>query len=1068
LLFFHGFSLIPQKMHLSQENIAVNRMKAAKIDFIFLCLYIIDVMGKNKELLQCLKCYTLNPEDSRSCSKCGSLLEEEYETRSYGTLESSLRDRDIQFKPGQIFDNRYRIIEKIGHGGMGIVYKAEDTELNITVALKIIRPIYSTDSRFIDQFKKETLTARSISHKNVIRIHDLGEADNIKYISMEYIKGQNLSDLIQTSGSLSVDTAVNLSLQLCEALGAAHQKGIVHQDLKPSNIMVDSAGQAYIMDFGLARSFYRTEEGTQRSLTGTPKYMSPEQINREKIDQRADIYALGTIMYEMLTGKHPFRAESPVEYMQKHVEKTPIPPSRINPRIHSQLEKIILKCLEKDKAKRYQNIDGILADLLDFSKTKPAAFIDRIKKYWLLPAVAAVAVIIALVIYMGKQQAPRTLSKGKRISLAVTYLTNNSGNKDLDYIGRTFAELLIADLLQSKYVRVLTGTQLYGILDELGYLDKATYFPEELQQVASRGSADYILAGHFTKAGETFRVDTFLYDAKIMEPIGSETVEGSSVDNIFPMVDRLSQLIKKDFKISQKDIYADIDKDVMSITTSSPEALRYYVEGKRMFYLGKFQESTELMLKAVSDDSEFAMAHLSLFWNYEYLGQPGKSKEFLDKARSLTHRVSEREYYLIQGSTAPPEKAIENYKKILELYPDDLSANGLIGALYRNMEEWDLAAERFKKVVEVDKNQATAFENLAFINMAKGNYTEAGKILETNQNIFPNPADYHFRRGMCFLCEGKFDLALKEAAEIQELDAENFQGLELEGHIHLIRGDMDSAAEGFRRMIESPDIYAQFLGRFWLSFLYLTQRNIDKLQEEIRQGIEHSQKANLLIGSFNFKIISVYLFLELNKNAEALEMAHQAVEAAHEIGYASYQILALHMRGLAYIKANKTAEAKTTAEKLKEQIEETGNNKLLRHYYHLTGEIARAEEDISRAVEYFETAASLLPHEYSKFDTHVRYLDSLASAYYENGDLEKALKTYEKISSLKTGRLRWGDKYVLSFYWLGKIYQERNEIQKAMDAYNKFLNMWRQADPEIPEIKEAKKKVGKAYPGGEI
>jgi serine/threonine protein kinase/tetratricopeptide (TPR) repeat protein len=1030
-----------------------------QIDFLFLCIYINDTMGENKESLQCLKCYTLNSKDSQFCSKCGNALEEEHETLSYGNQENSLRDRDIHFEPGQIFDGRYRIIEKIGHGGMGIVYKAEDTELNITVALKIIRPVYSSDSRFIEQFKKETLTARSVSNKNVIRIHDLGEANNTKYISMEYIKGQNLRDLIKTSGSLSIDTAVNLSRQLCEAIGAAHQKGIVHQDLKPSNIMVDGAGQAYVMDFGLARSFYRTEGGAEKSLTGTPKYMSPEQVKMEKIDQRADIYALGTIMYEMLTGRHPFKAESPEEFMQMHVEKSPVPPSRQNPRIRSQLEKIILKCLEKDKAKRYQNSEEILADLRDFIKAKPAAFILWLKKYWFLPAGAAVVMIFALVIFMGRPHATRTLSKGKRISLAVAYLTNNSGNTDLDYIGRTFSELLIADLLQSKYVRVITGAQLYGILEELGYLEKVSYSPDELQRVAFQGSADYILAGHFTMAGEILRVDTILYDARIMEPIGSESVEGRGGDNIFPMVDRLSQMIKRDFNISQEDIYADIDKDVMSITTSSPAALEHFIEGKRLFHIGKYQESTERMLKAISIDAEFAMAYLALFWDYEYLGQPEKSKEFLDKARSLTHRVSEREYYMIQGATARPDKAIESYNKILELYPDDLSANGLIGALYRNMEEWDKAFERFQKVVEIEKNQATAFENLAYIHMARGDYVKAREILDANRNIFENPADHYFRRGMCFLCEGQFDLALEEAAAIQKLSPESFQGLELEGYIHLIKGDMDSATQSFHRMVESRDIYEQFLGHFWQSFLFLTQLNFGRLEEEIRLGLEHSRQVNLQIGTFNFKIISAYFCLERNRNAEALEMAHQAVEAAHEIGYNVYQNLALHMRGLAYVGTNNITDAKATAEKLKEQIEESGHRKRLRHYHHLKGKIAWAEENFQEAVEEYETAVSLLPHEYSIFDTHVLYLDSLAFAYYGNGDLEKALETYERISSLKTGRLRWGNKYVLSFYWLGKIYQETNESQKARDAYTKFLDKCRQADPEIPEIEEAQNKL---------
>ncbi len=940
---------------------------------------------------------------------------------------------------------------------MGVVYKAEDTELNITVALKIIKPKHSSDPRFIEQFKKETLMARSISNKNVIRIHDLGEADRIKYISMEYIKGQNLRDLIKTSGSLTVETAVNLTHQLCEALGSAHQKGIVHQDLKPSNIMVDSSGQAYVMDFGLARSFYRPEEGIAKGVTGTPQYMSPEQAQGEKVDQRADLYSLGIIMYEMLTGKRPFKAESREEYMRKHIEETPLPPSGLNPRILPPLEKTILRCLEKEKGKRYQSAEEILVDLRDFFEIGPTSFVNWIKRYWLLPAGAALLMIAALLFYVWKAPAPRALAKGKRISLAVTYLTNNSGDKDLDYLSRTIAELLIADLLQSKYIniRVITGTQLYTILNKLGLLETFTYSSEDLQRVATLVSTDYILEGHFTKAGETIRINTILHEARTMEPVGREAVEGKGVDSIFPMVDRLSRLIKRDFKLSQKEIYADIDKDVMSITTSSPEALKHYIEGKRMFYLGKFQDSKELMMKAVSLDPEFAMAFLAIYVNFEYLGQPELSREYLEKARSLSHRVSEREYYLIQGTAALPEKAIENYKNILELYPDDLTANGLIGALYRNMEEWDLALERFKKIVDVDDNQASAHENLAYIHMAKGNYAKAKEILEAKRGIFDNQADFHIRRGMSFLCEGNFDLALEDAAEVQKVDPANFQGLELEGHTHLIRGDVDLAAEAFRRLIDSRDVYAQFLGRFWRSFLYLTQGENKMLQEEIQLAMEHSRKNNFKIGHFNFRIISAYLYLRMNQNAEALEMAHQAVEAAHEIGYNIYKNLAIHMRGLAYVKMKRMTDAKATAEKLKQQIEKTGYHKRLRHYYHLKGEIARAEEKISAAIEYFETASSLLPHEYSKFDMHVLYLDSLASAYYENGDLEGALKTYEKISSMKTGRLRWGDKYVRSFYWLGKIYQQKKEKQKAIDAYSKFLEIWRNADPELPEIGDA-------------
>jgi len=1018
-------------------------------------------MGRKQKSVQCPKCYTINSGDRLYCKKCGSTLEIYEETLSYPSSRELPPDDTIHFKPGKIFDNRYRIIEEIGRGGMGRVYKAEDTELNITVALKIIRPKYSLNRYFIEQFKKETLTARSISHENVIRIYDLGEANKIKYISMEYIKGQDLRDLIQASGSLTIETAINMTTQMCEALKAAHQKGIVHQDLKPSNIMVDNDGQVYIMDFGLAKALYSQEAIKTGRIAGTPQYMSPEQARGEKVDQRSDIYSLGIIMYEMLTGTPLFEAESIENYIQKHTHEIPQPPSNINPHIPKYIEAIILKCLEKDKEKRYQNIKEILTDLLEQRlETKPRSVTDWVKKYRYMALVIGLVFIIAISIFLLRKEPVLPLLKRKRISVAIMYMINNTGDRSLDYLSRTFTELLIADLLQSKYIRVLTGDRLYDILQDLELLEATSYSSEDLMRVASLGGVDHILQGNYTMAGETLRINAFLHEASSMEPVGSERVTGVGIESIFAMADELTRKIKVNFNFTPEEIDMDIDKDVEIITTDSQEALKYYIEGKRLYKERKFKESNEVLEKAVALDPGFALAYKQISDNYGYMVKPEQAQEYIQKALSLIDRVSEREYYLLKGDTTDSyQSKIENYQKLLEIYPDDLKGLSHLGSLYRNMEEWDLAQEQFEKIIEIDNKQELALENIAYIYMAKGLYEKARKLLESNQHIFSNKIFFHIRMGIAFLCQNKYDLALSEVNKAKSLDPDDIFIKELIGHIYQIRGDYDSAVKIYRQLLNSDDHLSQYLGWLWLSYLYLMRGEYTLVKKEILQGIEHSQKFDFIPSLYNSTILSAYVDLQLKRFPEALTASNQALKLANEIDYITYKNFALHLRGLVLVKMKKLEEARKTAEELKRQIERTGRKKYLRHYHHLMGMIAREEGMISRAIDDFSVAYSLLPKQHEKYDEHILYLDFLASAYFENGELDRARKEYENIISLTTGRLRWGDLYSKSFYWLGRIFQIQKQKDKAIEHYKKFLKIWENADPDLPELGDARKQL---------
>jgi len=367
--------------------------------------------------MKCAKCEFENPADTIFCGKCGTQLlrKEEIPTSLTKTLPGIMRE----LTAGSTFARRYEIIEQLGKGGMGKVYKVLDKEVKEEVALKLLNPEIATDERTIERFRNELRLARKISHRNVCRMYDLGKEEGTQYITMEYVPGEDLKTLIRRSGELTLGNAVFVARQVCEGLAEAHELGVVHRDLKPQNIMIDSKGNAHIMDFGIARSMKAKGLTETGMIIGTPDYMSPEQVEGKKIDQRSDIYSLGVILYEMVTGKVPFEGETPLSIAVKHITEIPRNPKELNVRLPEKISRVILRCMEKDRDKRYLGIDELLTDLINIDKDLPTAdkYIPEIKLEAGTPRkhmVPKILLLVAIVIVAGYFFYDQVLQKGKK------------------------------------------------------------------------------------------------------------------------------------------------------------------------------------------------------------------------------------------------------------------------------------------------------------------------------------------------------------------------------------------------------------------------------------------------------------------------------------------------------------------------------------------------------------------------------------------------------------------------------------------------------------------------------
>ncbi len=1018
------------------------------------------------------------------CRDCPELLETlQAHIRDYEELHQMLAPPG-HLKPGGTLLH-YRIVEKIGAGGMGEVYLAEDTKLERRVALKVLSPKTAGDPQRLRRFLREARLEAGLNHSNIVTVHSIEEAEGLAFLTMEVVKGKTLKELIPAEG-LEPQRVLEIATQLADALVAAHDRGIMHRDLKPANVMVTEDGQAApgrvkVLDFGLAKLRQPPGGGAEADSThtlttggkilGTLPYMSPEQVQGSDVDLRTDIFSFGVVLYEMATGRRPFRGESMADLISTILRDTPAPVTEVNPRLPYPLGGIVQRCLEKDPEKRYASSREMRDELAELrseiasqsgSRTAVSAVFAHPRRRARYAAGGLLAVLLLAAAYAGivkrSERAAREPPDGEELtkpSVAVLYFENLSSDPELEWLHTGITDMLVTDLSQSPELEVLSTSRLHQILKDLDILGEPRLSFDLVQGVAERAAVEVVVRGSYARIGNVFRIDATLEGTAEGAILKSKRVEGRGEESLFAMVDELSAAIRNNFEVTPR---PEVPATIEAVTTSSLQAWRLYSEALVLFEESKPGEAIARLEKAVDLDPTFALAFVSLGVIHKNLAHTAQAREYTQRAVELAERLPLNQRLTIEATHystrwATLGRAVEAFQEVLRFHPDRMVPRNNLAKRYSELERYEEAIREFRTLIDSGSSYWGDYTGIANAYAGLGRFETGYQILSEFTKRHPDNWMLQFFLGWQLTEWGKLDEALAQFERAATLRPDHYYFPYGRWRTQVLREDWRQAELEAAKILAFDDSFAYWRGAVSqarnLTYRGRTKEALLRFDVATRadsdfRALAHCWKAELL----------------LQRGEAALGLAE--AELAQELARDDWpELKGLFLAALARQRLGQPSQARRAEEELRQRAAEHPNVVEERQLHHLAGLLALAEGDAEGAVIALKRAESLLPPQgvevhWHVFPDHVPIWYALGSAELAAGRLDEALGWLRNAVTSGAEHLESPVPYVRSFYFLGRIHQQRGEAAEARRYFERFLELWQDGDLDRERLQEAR------------